>query len=287
METNTNNVIEDQSKESINLKVKLPVKLKGKKNLSNKIKSLQQHLAEKKSPNKNKAIKTEDKNQENIQIIYGNQLESPVITEENPTEIRINNIPIETKEENLDTIQNEENNIDNNELNKKTNKKNKKLFIKPNIENLLMEATQHKINTDFRKFKFNGITVVQDLKDYFPKDITKDEVKELLLKAFGDGIVDDIKYYIPGKTVTKNQVNDIVNLVFDYIKEDLKMDDIHNANVLPGVNLIIDLVDLDRDIIRNKMFKGIEPTEIQLENTMKNLNGGLNYVKLLSIEFSE
>ena len=202
-------------------------------------------------------------------------------------EPQVNILTSKSKEENLDTIQNEENNIDNNELNKKTNKKNKKLFIKPNIENLLMEATQHKINTDFRKFKFNGITVVQDLKDYFPKDITKDEVKELLLKAFGDGIVDDIKYYIPGKTVTKNQVNDIVNLVFDYIKEDLKMDDIHNANVLPGVNLIIDLVDLDRDIIRNKMFKGIEPTEIQLENTMKNLNGGLNYVKLLSIEFSE
>ena len=170
---------------------------------------------------------------------------------------------------------------------KQTIKKEKKIFVKPPTDNLLRQVTQQKSNSEFRKFKFNGITVVQDLKDYFPKDIKKDEITDLILNAFGDGIVDDIKYYVPGKTVTIEQTKKIVDFVFDYIKDDIKIEDMDNANILPGVTLIIDLVDLDKDIIRNKMFKGQEPSQMQLENTLRNLSGGLNYVKILSIEFNE
>ena len=56
-------------------------------------------------------------------------------------------------------------------------------------------------------------------------------------------------------------------------------------SILKGVNLIIDLVDLNKDIIKEKMFKGKNPSDLQLENTLKNLSGGLNNIKVLSIEF--
>ena len=58
-----------------------------------------------------------------------------------------------------------------------------------------------------------------------------------------------------------------------------------NSTLLEGVNLVIDLVDLNKEIIKEKMFKGKNPSELQLENTLKNLSGGLTNIKILSIDF--
>ena len=60
---------------------------------------------------------------------------------------------------------------------------------------------------------------------------------------------------------------------------------LENSTLLNGVNLVIDLVDLNKDIIKEKMFKGKNPSDLQLENTLKNLSGGLTNVKILSIDF--
>ena len=148
-----------------------------------------------------------------------------------------------------------------------------------------MEITNQKQNIDYRKFKFNGITVIQNLKEYIPNDITKEEIREMVYNAFGEGLVDDDKYYIPGKTVTRKQANEIINLIESYIREDEFVSNLENKSILDGVNLVIDLVDLNKDIIKEKMFKGKNPSELQLENTLKNLSGGLSNIKILSIDF--
>ena len=162
---------------------------------------------------------------------------------------------------------------------------NTNLFISQTADAIKMEITNQKKDIDYRKFKFNGITVVQNLKDYIPNDITREEIKDMVYNAFGEGLVDDNKYYIPGKTVTKNQADEIIKLIESYIKEDAIVNNLENASILKGVNLIIDLVDLNKDIIKEKMFKGKNPSDLQLENTLKNLSGGLNNIKVLSIEF--
>ena len=162
---------------------------------------------------------------------------------------------------------------------------NTNLFISQTAEAIKMEITNQKKDIEYRKFKFNGITVIQNLKDYIPSDITKEEIKDMVYNAFGDGLVDDKKYYIPGKTVTREQANEIVNLIESYIKDDAIVTNLENNSILKGVNLIIDLVDLNKDIIKEKMFKGKNPSDLQLENTLKNLSGGLNNIKILSIEF--
>ena len=171
------------------------------------------------------------------------------------------------------------------DINKRQYSNNTNLFISQTAEAIKMEITNQKKDIDYRKFKFNGITVIQNLKDYIPNDITKDEIKDMVYNAFGDGLVDDNKYYIPGKTVTRQQANEIVNLIESYIKDDAIVTNLENDSILNGVNLIIDLVDLNKDIIKEKMFKGKNPSDLQLENTLKNLSGGLNNIKVLSIEF--
>ena len=171
------------------------------------------------------------------------------------------------------------------DVNKRQYSNNTNLFISQTAEAIKMEITNQKKDIDYRKFKFNGITVIQNLKDYIPRDITKEEIKDMVYNAFGDGLVDDNKYYIPGKTVTRQQANEIVNLIESYIKDDSIVTNLENDSILNGVNIIIDLVDLNKDIIKEKMFKGKNPSDLQLENTLKNLSGGLSNIKVLSIEF--
>ena len=171
------------------------------------------------------------------------------------------------------------------DINKRQYSNNTNLFISQTAEAIKMEITNQKKDIDYRKFKFNGITVIQNLKDYIPNDITKDEIKDMVYNAFGDGLVDDNKYYIPGKTVTRQQANEIVNLIESYIKDDAIVTNLENDSILNGVNIIIDLVDLNKDIIKEKMFKGKNPSDLQLENTLKNLSGGLSNIKVSSIEF--
>ena len=171
------------------------------------------------------------------------------------------------------------------DVNKRQYSNNTNLFISQTAEAIKMEITNQKKDIDYRKFKFNGITVIQNLKDYIPNDITKDEIKDMVYNAFGEGLVDDNKYYIPGKTVTRQQANEIVNLIESYIKDDAIVTNLENDSILNGVNIIIDLVDLNKDIIKEKMFKGKNPSDLQLENTLKNLSGGLSNIKVLSIEF--
>ena len=183
---------------------------------------------------------------------------------------------------------NNENRYDDNEIItniKKNPKYNKNLFVAQTAEVIKMEITNQKTGLDYRKFKFNGITVVQNLKDYIPKDITREEIKDMIYTAFGEGLVDDLRYFIPGKTVTRKQANAIIDLIEQYIKEDNNIENLEDKSILDGINIVIDLVDLNKDIIKEKMFKGKNPSDLQLENILKNLGQGLNNVKILSIEF--
>ena len=183
---------------------------------------------------------------------------------------------------------NDKNRYNDNEIITRINSKPKyknNLFVTHTPEDIRMEITNQKMNLLYRKFKFNGITVVQNLKDYIPSNITKNEIKDMVYNAFGEGLVDDKKYFIPGKTITREQANAIVDLIIKYIKDDTNIENLENNSILDGVNLTIDLVDMNKDIIKEKMFKGKNPSDIQIENILKNLSQGLNNVKILSIEF--
>jgi len=233
---------------------------------------------------------TNDKKED---IISNNSLNKNNKNENNNEELIIqdnlnsdNNIDINKTKKNI-SIQNNKTFFNSilSDVNKGQYFNNTNLFISQTAEAIKMEITNQKKDIDYRKFKFNGITVIQNLKDYIPSDITKEEIKDMVYNAFGDGLVDDKKYYIPGKTVTREQANEIVNLIESYIKDDAIVTNLENNSILKGVNLIIDLVDLNKDIIKEKMFKGKNPSDLQLENTLKNLSGGLNNIKVLSIEF--
>ena len=137
--------------------------------------------------------------------------------------------------------------------------------------------------TFYKKSKMNGIVIVENLKEYFPKEITRDEVQELIFEAFGDCIVEDDDLLIPGQTATYDQVLELSDYIFSYIKgNDKKM---KNNKSLEKLNIKIDLVSLDKKFIKDKLFKGKEPSEKELEKAVKSYSGSSKDVKALTIEF--
>ena len=137
--------------------------------------------------------------------------------------------------------------------------------------------------TFYKKSKMNGIVIVENLNEYFPKEITRDEVQELIFEAFGDCIVEDDDLLIPGQTATYDQVLELSDYIFNYIKgNDKKM---KNNKSLEKLNIKIDLVSLDKKFIKDKLFKGKEPSEKELEKAVKSYSGSSKDVKALTIEF--
>ena len=141
----------------------------------------------------------------------------------------------------------------------------------------------NKKRKSMKKFKYNGIIIVEDLKEYFPKDISRDKVQELIFEAFGDNIVEDEDLYIPGQTATYDQVLELSDYVFNYIKGNEKKMKVNKSS--ERLKVKIDLVPLDKNLINDKLFKGKDPNEKQLENVHKNLSGSVKDVKVLTIEF--
>ena len=134
-----------------------------------------------------------------------------------------------------------------------------------------------------KKSKLNGIIIVENLKEYFPKDISRDEIQELVFEAFGDNIVEDDDLIIPGQTASYDQVLQLSDYVFNYIKgNEKKMKENH---ALKNLNVKIDLVPLDKNLIKDKLYKGKDLSERQLDNAMDSYTGKKRDVKVLTIEF--
>ena len=138
-------------------------------------------------------------------------------------------------------------------------------------------------NKFYKKTKLNGVIIVEDLKDYFPQDITRDEIQELIFESFGECIVEDEELLIPGQTVTYEQVLELCDYVFNFIKGNEKK--LKENKSLQKLNIKIDLVSLDKNLIKDKLFKGKEPNENQLDSAMKSYKGTKKEVKVLYIEF--
>ena len=135
----------------------------------------------------------------------------------------------------------------------------------------------------WKRYNYNGVIIVEDLKEYFPKDISRDEIQELIFEAFGDNIVEDDDLIIPGQTASYDQVLELSDYIFNFIKGNEKK--MKENRALKKLKVKVDLVPLDKKLINDKLFQGKDPSEKQLENTKKYISGNSKDVKVLAIEF--
>ena len=264
----SNNIDESpfENKDSPRENEKSPKKSKMKQNKRRKSKIKSQSL----SPDKKLSINFPNLNQINNQTPN-----TPIIINQKNDESKNENSQKEEKEENSN----------------ETKEKNTPNKIEIN-RNLI-----HRKST-FRKSQCNGIVIVDNLKNYLPENISKEEINEMVYNALEGCIVDDITKVIRGKTITKEQADAIANIVFDKVKcdkndsdneEEIKKDKFQRRksrrySILNQVFVNVGMTDLTTDFLKKTVFKNKNPSEQQIENAMKNLSQGNGNVKVLTIE---
>ena len=228
------------------------------------------------SPNKNKNIKKNNLNKE------GEEINESKLFKENSGETEYYKKKLAQKKAGI----NVDNNYDSNYSNVMYDYKN--IFDDngakiPEYKVYAKNYKNKKKNKFIKKSKLNGIIIVENLKDYFPKDISRDEIQELIFEAFGDNIVEDDDLIIQGQTASYDQVLQLCDYVFNYIKGNEKK--MKENNALQNLNIKIDLVPLDKKLIKDKVYKGKDLNDRQLNGVMDKYNRNKKDVKVLTIEF--
>lgn len=151
-------------------------------------------------------------------------------------------------------------------------------------KNVLNTSLNKKEKKEFKKLEFNNITIIDNLSNYFPKNISKEEIKELVDEVLYGRIVEDQYEVIQGQNMTREQADALAQVIYEKITKGEKKINKNNYSVLNNINVKIGMTELNKDTIEKIFFQGHKITEIQNEIIMKNLTKGKKNVKVLYIE---
>ena len=178
-----------------------------------------------------------------------------------------------------------ENNHEANNINKTQNNPNTKLSI--NKKNNSKEKVT--IDENFKKETRKGLTILENVKEILPNDISKDNIREMVVNALGDTIVEDESKFIKGVNLTKAHVETIVDALFNIVTQTEENENIEDDRYkdFKDINISIGFYDANEENVRKFMFKGKNPTDEQVKNTLKQLNSGEVDAKILAIELKD
>ena len=178
-----------------------------------------------------------------------------------------------------------ENNHEANNINKTQNNPNAKLSI--NKKNNSKEKVT--IDENFKKETRKGLTILENVKEILPNDISKDNIREMVANALGDTIVEDESKFIKGVNLTKAHVETIVDALFNIVTQTEENENIEDDRYkdFKDINISIGFYDANEENVRKFMFKGKNPTDEQVKNTLNQLNSGEVDAKILAIELKD
>lgn len=141
--------------------------------------------------------------------------------------------------------------------------------------------------------------IVENLKDYLPENITKEDILQMVENALANQIEEDESKVVRGKTVSRRQLEAIADIVYLRLKDDEDKPVMINSNDTKPIEkrrtrvrhscinelfVTVGMRDLSPELLKETCFKGKEVTEIQIENAMKNISQGMKDVKVLTID---
>lgn len=221
----------------------------------------------------------------NVEIIYRDKIRNKniyskresvdvLLTNNKEYNKNINTIPTENNEIIRQNINISHNSINYNKLNKHITDNN---TIEP------IEKENKKLKNDAKKIQFNNITIVDNLSNYFPKNISKEEINEMVKMALNGYIIEDPTKYVPGQNITIEHVE----LLGQYIYENINKNKSNNKmdySIIEQINVRIGMSELNKDLIEKIFFQGRKISKIQSDIIIKNLSKGNKGVKALYIE---
>ena len=123
-------------------------------------------------------------------------------------------------------------------------------------------------NKKDEKFKpIKNITILDNVKEYLPNDVTREEIEEMVLSAIGDSVVNEVNFQ-KGKNLKREHVEAIIDIIYMSIIG-RNNGDKNYEELLHDVKLKIGFCDVNKESIRNIMFKGQNPNDAEIEQVLE------------------
>ena len=166
----------------------------------------------------------------------------------------------------------------------KENEKKDGMVIKGNQK-------QVTVNKNYKKETQKGLTILENVKEILPKDISKENIKEMVYNALGNTIVEDKSKFIKGVNLTTEHAQTIIDVLYNIVHktekdENEKEDEIDNTT-LKDVNITIGFYEANEDNVRKFIFRNKNPTDDEVKNTLNQLTAGDVDAKILAIEIKD
>ena len=193
--------------------------------------------------------------------------------------VNVINIPLKKANEEIQN-KSEENNI--NPLTN-TNDKSISININNNPQQISIQKSQKK-KEERQKEKvksFKNIQILDNVKEYLPDDVTRDEIEEMVMVAIGDNVVKS-SHYKKGINLTREHVEALIDIIYMNLIGTNNGDKNYDE-ILGDVKLKIGFCDVNSESVKNIMFKGQNPTEAEIEQVLEQFKSSIN-PKLFVIE---
>ena len=180
-------------------------------------------------------------------------------------------------------------NIDKNKKKKITlndyNEEDNKIILPPATKEFIVEGNDTNVNKNYKKRAYQGVTILENIKNYFPENIERDFIKDMVYNTLGQNIVKDESQFIKGKNLTVKQVDGVIDVIFKIVheNENVEKNEVEDER-LKDVKVNIMFYDANEENIRKFIFKDKNPTDEEVENTLKQFNSGEEEVKILGVE---
>ena len=138
---------------------------------------------------------------------------------------------------------------------------------------------------NYKKETQKGLTILENVKEILPKDISKENIKDMVYNALGNTIVDKSKF-IKGVNLTDEHAQNIVDILYNIVHNNENLEQIDNLS-LKDINVTIGFYDATEENVRRFMFKKKNPTDEEVKNTLNQLTAGDVDAKILAIEIKD
>ena len=182
-------------------------------------------------------------------------------------------------------------NDEGNKINKNDNKDKSKIVINANKKKVT-------VSENYKKETQKGLTILENVKQILPKDISKDNLKDMVYNALGNTIVEDKSKFIKGVNLTKEHAQTIIDVLYNIVhkkeneednenENEKKPEDIVDNTSLKDINVTIGFYDATEENVRKFMFKKKNPTDEEVKNALNQLTAGDVDAKILAIEIKD
>ena len=128
---------------------------------------------------------------------------------------------------------------------------------------------------------YKGIKILDNVKEYLPDDVTRDEIEEMVMGAIGDNVVDQ-NHFKKGVNLTRGHVEALIDIIYMTLVG-RNNGDKNYEEMLGDIKLKVGFCDVNSESVKNIMFKGQNPTEGEIEQVLEQFKSSIN-PKLFVIE---